>query len=654
MQNTSRIAPTSFPRAFSITHPSLPNVLSFDTKNVDFDGVNYPPPLSTTLFTAYENMNSSPHLLRSSMYVIPCESTTLNSVGMPLYITLQPFYPCIKNIVDKVIQCTECSSYINSYTRYEGDGNYICNICNKKNKINDYKYDSHATLEYTFKQTELKDDQNDYKKEKEELFVCDDYFSWRIFRCPILLLGLQANKFYQERIDSCIELLKDDNFDLAFGKVCIFNFNDDITVYKNIDGIEEYVSCDMLPFISPDFFCDKMQALEILEYLKENVKIVEHKINPHVLSFVLKASRYSFGKALLFVDEQVNVPFEFQSKLMDNSFVLNIVTTYESVFSELIKTGCGKILNNSLLSIFIPTYYDVNLEIKTSDSLSKSKILTHIPLDNTLLLHYPSMDSNTVIGCSFDIDESTKEGQQVFIQAILRYTEYDEKKLIVINHGFLTSNNLTNIFSGFTFDTIFHYFARVIAEDLTKFTMVKTSIIKAFRLYRHLIAKNVTDSQMVLPDNLKLLPLLYSSLLKRSRMLHFCSTLSTARVLRLFYPRIFSLTDFMLTSEMILLNATFSSLSENDIYVFDNGLLIIIYIGRNINITEDEFPKEEKEVIQNIQDFISNEYNEHMNVDYIKMGQGDLEVNGMMVEDKMNDVSSYGDFLIELHHLIKY
>lgn len=649
MHNTERTHSTSFPRAYSNPHPSLPNVLSHDSSHLFFDGSSYPPPLVTTRFDVKEHLNTSPHLLRSSMYTIPCESHILEAVGMPFYIALQPFFPCEKRVVSKVLRCNECRSFVNCYTKYEGDGGYLCNLCGSHNQVNDYNFESLPTLEHTFEKTRIVET----RKEKDELFVGDDYFSWRVFTCPILIIGIQSNERLSARVDSLLSLLTSSEFENSFGKVCIFTFGEGITIYKNTTLIEEYKICDKIPFISPDFFLDVEKAIETLIHIKDNVNSCSNKTNLNIFEIFASSSRYSFGKALLFIDYPMVVPFTFVEILGDNSFSLNLVTTCDSGLDEIVKSTCGKILTGSLFPLLTPTYYDVSVEIKTSDAIRKSSVLTHIPLENTLSIHFPSMDCNNVIGFSFFIDEAMKEGQQVFIQAIVTFSDFDSRKVIVLNHGFNASFSLTNIFSGLSFDTIFHYYARLVAEDKQNFTTIKSSIVKALRLYRHIVTKSVSDTQMVLPESIKLLPLLYSCLLKQTNVIPLCSTLSVARTLRLFYPRMFSLTDFILSNKIKLINATFTALSYSDTYVIDNGRVITIYIGREINVTEEEFLREESETILAVRELIAKEYNDDLEVRVVKMGKGDVEVVGMMVEDKMNNVSSYADFLYEMHYLIK-
>lgn len=647
MQNTDRVHPTSFPRASSNPHPSLPAVLQHDSAQIYFDESVYPPPLSLTVYTAHENMNSSPKLMRSSMYTIPCESHMLNAIGMPFYIALHPFYPYEKKSVKNVIRCFECNSFINCYTKYEGDNKFICNICNAKNHVKDFNSVILPTIEYTYQKTSL------VETKKDELFVNDSYFNWKVFTFPILVIGIQVNENTIKRIASLIHLLSNDNFETSFGKVLIFTFDENITVYKNLGSIEEYKFYDKLPFLSPDFFSDRIKAIEILEYLNNNLQITGRKPVPQILEFIVSASGYSFGKSLLFVDQTVNVPPLFVDKMNENSFSLNLVSTNSTELHDIVKMTCGCVYSDSLLPILRSTYYDVYLEIKTSDSISKSSIFTHIPIDNTLSIHFSSMDSSTVVGCSLLIDEATKEGQQIYVQAIINYSNFDSRKVLVLNHGFKTTYSLTSVFAGLSFDTIFHYFARLAAQNKENLPLVKSSIVKALRLYRHIVAKSVSESQMVLPENIKLLPLMYSCILKQSRMLPFCTTLSIPRVVRLFYPRIFSLTDFMLSSKFKLINATFSTLSYNDTYVVENGVSITIYMGREMAVTEEEFLEEEGETIQALRNIISNEYDETIDIRFVKMGKKDAEILGMMVEDKMNDVSSYGDFLHEMHYLIK-
>ncbi|KAM0686425.1 Protein transport protein Sec24C, partial [Conglomerata obtusa] len=183
----------------------------------------------------------------------------------------------------------------------------------------------------------------------------------------------------------------------------------------------------------------------------------------------------------------------------------------------------------------------------------------------------------------------------------------------------------------------------------------------SLKFYRNNASKNASESQMVLPESIKLMPLLLSCLMKNSVFFStdYLSTrkiisMSIERNLRKFYPRIFSLSEYFLENKIIMIQNSLANIQNNEVYVIDDGSIITLYIGREVEIEENELLiGEEGETVKELLQVMKNEYDLEITFRVVRQGKGDYEVLGAMVEDKMNNVGAYNEFLCEMHFLVK-
>jgi len=148
------------PKVNSASIPSVVAVLEADEARFRQAGQPYhtnasiadqPPPLPTTRSVRIiDDGNSSPSLIRSTLYNVPISEEICANSKIPLSLIIQPFSDVSKtegpvNIVDLgpdgPIRCHRCRGYINPHVQFIKGGRYfVCNLCGMSNDVPDRYY----------------------------------------------------------------------------------------------------------------------------------------------------------------------------------------------------------------------------------------------------------------------------------------------------------------------------------------------------------------------------------------------------------------------------------------------------------------------------------------------------------------------------------
>jgi protein transport protein SEC24 len=209
--------------------------------------------------------------------------------------------------------------------------------------------------------------------------------------------------------------------------------------------------------------------------------------------------------------------------------------------------------------------------------------------------------------------------------------------------------------------------------------------------YRKNCANAPSRGQFILPETLKLMPLFINSLLKSDAISGAKSVTTDERVYHMFrflsmdvlssyvyfYPRIIPLLDIEdVNSVLPQIRCSYERLSDEGLYLVENGLVMYLWIGSNvsttilqnlfgtpqlqqINIEKSKLVEIDSPISQTVRSVI-NKVNEQRNsmLKLVFVRQKDtLEqfFRPYLVEDKnlQSGASSYVDFLFQLHHEIR-
>ncbi|KMV66664.1 Sec23 domain-containing protein [Encephalitozoon cuniculi EcunIII-L] len=694
-----------FPKAFESQRkpkmkiPDFPSELEKDQESFfSFDTSIQPPPLSTTNCFITETTNTDPNLLRSTMYTLPTDTDTFESMEIPFGLVLNPFnQKAMATELDKNIsvRCWQCQSYVNIFTRIEGSVFY-CNICNSKNQAREgisNEITRYSTIEYV-------DRTRGGKEEKSELgnVVSEGLFRTTVVHGPAFVFGIDITvPTLMDRAFKAIgRLIKDENFQFLFKKIGMVLFSDTVSLIKPSSGvITEVLLPDrfQLPFISPEFLMDveDEKLMKLLVDYVSRIPVGKGKPKSGVgdcLKIAVSIAGYCKGsKVAVFTNVQDILEHEEISKqLIEVGCSLNVFSTQKTSAARLCASTAGRSfvytpesltrLESDLVSLGITkSSYKVRVEAKTSDAVRKLGFYGNTVFEHLGFQDFAQMDDKTTLGMTFSLEEPLQNKSKVYIQVILNFYCFDgSSRTLVMNSSFEASSRISEVYASLSFDTLACIYAKYIAMDESVVKehckKVESTISRSLKYYRNSCCKEASSSQFVLPESIKLIPLIYQAMLKNSCFSNDINIECVSRItgftveqnLRFFYPRLFAFTDFYIDKSLEKVKAlklTGESLNSEEIYVLDNSQKIYIYIGKDVDASLKEAiftdKTEENEIFHRMIDEFYSYYDSELPVVFVEEGKGGSEVEfiGYLVEDRLNNIPSYPDYICELHFKVK-
>lgn len=674
----------------SIIVPDLPTEL-FRNQNQDvtYLSSNVPPFYSTTERIVTEKDNTDPNFLRATMYAMPTSEFSLECLSLPLSIIATPFSDKGSlEFVSGIDSCTECRSIFNTFTKNE-NSSYSCNICGKNSRILPRYIENlgmssfEVALPNTVKKaigTDLTNPSFDYPFVKEPIKPA--FF---------FMFDLSSYMLIESAIKYIRTVIRDENFQILYENVGFFILNSGITVFsaKNYKIMRYKLKGD-LSFISPKCVISSSDFESIDLILNEILACPDRTAPDHkgIVNSIKSISSFTIGcNIAIFSSCAVNFDYE---KLLNektsfcvNTFCLNP----EMQKSSKIGTSLDKLSFFSSGQIFryLPSelfhirqdlkqicltrpVYDVNLVLKVSDNLLKKEFIASSLDSGIINSHVNHMNSNTAVTFSLGLDGVSKLTK--YIQLQVYFTDFDgTRRLRVFNHMFLTGTPM-QVFSNSSFDSIF---AAMVKNNLSSDQPIEIQLIKSLACYRDKCSSNSSSSQLILPDSQKCLPVLVQAFLKKinldkARLIN----LNVEQTLRYFYPRMISLSDYAINNDILKtksLNLTTTSLTEDDIYILENGMKIFIYVPKGVDrmLLESLFEEgpeglaikvgnqEECVILNSIIEKICEHYNQELKIVICLAGQSisEGEFISNLIEDSINNVPDYLDYIFKLHFQIQ-
>ncbi|KAL7348264.1 vesicle coat complex COPII subunit Sec24 [Encephalitozoon intestinalis] len=701
MHQTSK----QFPKAFEgqrrpkMKIPDFPSELEKDQASFfSFDTSVQPPPLSTTNCFITETTNTDPNLLRSTMYTLPTDTDTFESMEIPFGLVLNPFnQKAMPTELDKSIsmKCWQCQSYVNIFTKIEGN-TFYCNICNSKNQAKE-KISSEVTRYSTIEYVDRVKEERITRPEAGNI-VSESLFRTTMIDGPAFIFGIDttASPLMEHAFKAMKLLINDENFRFLFKKVGVILFSSTVSLIKPSGGmITEVLLSDrlQLPFISPEFLMDSEDdglMKSLMEYVmgKSEDKGKFKNGFEDCLRVAISIAGYCKGsKMAVFSNIQDKVEYEEVAKqLIEVGCSLNVFSTQKTSATKLCASTTGKCFIYSLESLsklgpdllnlgVTKSSYKVQVEAKTSDAIRKLSFYGNTVFEHLGFQDFAHMDDKTAFGMTFSLEEPLQNKSKVYVQVILRFYSFDgSSRVLVMNSSFEGSSRISEVYASLSFDTLACIYAKYIAMDESTAKehckKVENSISRSLKYYRDNCCKEASSSQFVLPESIKLIPLIYQAMVKNSCFSNNISTDTMSRVtgftveenLRFFYPRLFAFTDFYIDKSLEKVKAlrlNVESLNSEEIYILDNSQKIYIYIGKDVDISLKEAifrdKTEENEVLDKMIDEFYTYYDSELPVIFVEEGKGGSEVEfvGYMVEDRLNDIPSYSDYICELHFKVK-
>lgn len=262
-------------------------------------------------------------------------------------------------------------------------------------------------------------------------------------------------------------------------------------------------------------------------------------------------------------------------------------------------------LNHDLSSLLTEqTGLEAVIRIRASQPLMLHSYHGSFFLRSTDLLALPNLNPSHSFAAEINIEEAIQTSHVYFQTAVLLTTCYGERRIRVINMALPVSDNLKEIISSvdqFTLGSILLKMSVEKAlntklEDAREALISKCiDILNAIRTHFG-IGQNL---QLLVPENLRLLPLIVLGILKticlrsgaltspdlRIYEMMLAKTMSVNESIRLIYPYLFSLHDINIEDQNLPPPIPLSSekLERHGLYILDNGQDFFFWVGSLIH-----------------------------------------------------------------------
>ncbi|KAM0680086.1 COPII coat Sec23p-Sfb3p heterodimer component [Glugoides intestinalis] len=678
----------------SIRMPDLPEELFKDQAlNITYSTSNPPPFLSTTERLVNENGNSDPNYLRSTMYTSPMSEFTLDACNLPFSLLLTPFNE--KGYIestDGVDICPDCRTIFNGFTKKD-DMNFVCNICDKKvsSTLKNLQNLKRASFEVVI--SPLAQGPLIKPISENELDLEIDCPAPKKLLKPLIvfMLDLCSMPLVEALFESLPAIINDPNFQILYENIGFFIINNGLTAFSAQSGeLKKYRMPGELPFISQRLMIPSNNT-EVVFKILEEIRKLSDRIPPNantIINTIKSISKFTMGCKFVVVSScaddldyesiltkskncSINLFFQKNTLLPAAKQHINLEKLAFYSSGQIFRYGKGEIhtLKEDMTNVCLArSVFDVKIVLKASGNLIKQSFIGSTLDDGIAMSHLNHMDTNTTVQFNLGLNAVSKIPKTIQIQ--VTYTDYDgSRKMRIFNHSFAVGTP-SQVFSFLSFDTLFAAFIKLsISEELK---MEKT-LIDSLVYYRAKCSLNTSFSQFVLPDSVKCLPVLVQAFGKRKdqekeRLINF----SPEQSLRYFYPRLFSLSEFTISSSLELtknLKLSIDSINEDDIFILENSQKIYIYVPRGVDktlssklfdengteLTIRQSEEEECGILNKIINSIKQHYNYEIPVTICLAGENVQEGEFLMhmVEDKLNEKSDYVDYIFKLHYQVQ-
>ncbi|KAG4305985.1 hypothetical protein PORY_000895 [Pneumocystis oryctolagi] len=368
-----------------------------------------------------------------------------------------------------------------------------------------------------------------------------------------------------------------------------------------------------------------------------------------------------------------------------------------------------KVIEEFIRNVTREQAYHVQIKVRCSNGLSVEKYIGNYVQKKPSELELSVIDSEKAISVSFTHDSKLDQKSCVYFQcAVLYTTSTGRRRLRCYNTVASVSSNLSDIIKYVDIDACI----TVLVKDVALLKIVKSSLkqirdelteicIGILTCYRKSISSSVPTSQLVLPENLKLLPIYILCLLKlpalksgniqsdlRMQNAQYILTMGVRELVSFIYPRIIplhNLSDHMgfpdEKGNLVLpktIRASSLYLNEGGVYLMINGSNAILWFHNSVssNLLKDLYGNDVSKLsdinirsallpelnsrfsiqVRNIFLYFNTFYPGRALVAYVSrqgLDESAHEFMAQLVEDKHSNSLSYTDFLCYIHREIQ-
>ncbi|XP_047162185.1 protein transport protein Sec24-like At3g07100 isoform X1 [Vigna umbellata] len=257
------------------------------------------------------------------------------------------------------------------------------------------------------------------------------------------------------------------------------------------------------------------------------------------------------------------------------------------------------------------TGWEAVLRIRCGKGVRFTTYHGNFMLRSTNLLALPAVDCDKAFAMQLSLEETSLTDQTMYFQVALLYTaSCGERRIRVHTAAVPVVKDLVEMYRLADTGAILSLFSRLAIEKTLSHKLedarcaVHLGIVKGLRDYRNIYAgQQRLVNRMIYPESLKFLPL-YGLALCRSAPLrggygdvsldercaagHTMMTLTVKRMLKLLYPSLHRLDEYLLNAGDLKkidrrLPLTRESLDSRGLYIYDDGFQFILWFGRVIS-----------------------------------------------------------------------
>jgi protein transport protein SEC24 len=340
-----------------------------------------------------------------------------------------------------------------------------------------------------------------------------------------------------------------------------------------------------------------------------------------------------------------------------------------------------------------PRFYNCLLRVRGSKSLVIDSV-DFWARKGADSVAFPRLTPSSTIGTCFSITETVSPGESVYLQLACLYTRSDGTRLIrVINVKLTSSPQAVQVFKHAHLDTIgFFLIKQALAEHRLRpnKTSIKDililKIVAMLHAYRVNCAVSSGSGQLILPDSLKVLPLMISGFLKqvgtraRPEKVSQDEHILAARRIEGWNVReaYFSCLTRILcvhphaASELV--PALRTKILPSRIYMVDLDKVVLFYVGREVSpaIVAEFFGLQVADWLKNVRrspiidvgslggaltEILNQTIRGRKSVRFTcilaSSTIGEIKFSNLLIEDRLGNESGYIDWLCLLHRLIQ-
>jgi protein transport protein SEC24 len=250
--------------------------------------------------------------------------------------------------------------------------------------------------------------------------------------------------------------------------------------------------------------------------------------------------------------------------------------------------------------------FDCVMRLRASSGIRPVEYFGGFYKNNPTDMEFGSIDSEKAVAVEIKHDERLKEGELVYFQVALLYTSiFGERRLRVHNLQLTTTSKHLELYRGCDQDSILNFMLKKVVRDSlstphkTVSANLTTQCVKILTTYRKHCSQNSAPGQLILPESLKLLPIYANCLLKcgavrsppmlsidhKSAMMWTTMGLGPVKTLPLLYPHLYQLHDLHPDGTALpgLMRCTGKKVSENGVYLIENGVSMVIWVGSRVS-----------------------------------------------------------------------